>query len=641
MANVLRQNLFLFALFSIFIVGWLLQQVILFNCDVAWLTEASKRMLQGGTYFNDFFENNPPWILYFYLPIAIVNTYFSSDIIHILQIYVLIAASLSLFLSWVLLKKIFGPEDFLFVKIWMLGLAFVFLILPSYEFGQREHFLLMFLMPYLLMVVARLQGEKFRPAFAILVGVLASSVLLMKPYFLPTLLFIELYYSVNKRRFFAWWRPEIIVFLVMGTGYAALLLLRHTDYLFEVMPVALRWCHLSYYIPFQWLIKAPLFFYSVFAVFTYFFAYYYRFNYYLVTILSLALIGFLISYVSQRVILYYHYYPMLAVAFLLYGHFFITNVWRIKYSYLQIAMILFFCMIFIQEVVSDISPYVFSLRNLPVISFLFFLSPLFFLLTQSKSILQFTMRFLIILLMSFIYSYFFITKKIIWNIDLLTIFILSIVLVYGCMSDVSFARKKMNMIYCGYAMLMMMPVIFFVTVIDQDTIVKRANLQPIISVIEKEAPSESIYFLSTHLWLIYPTTTYAKSESASRFAFFWFLGGMVKSQYLSPSLKKELGITDKKNIVRMISEDIQTKKPKLIFVDVSQHKSGFYFYKKMNDQYVENEMPFNFINYFSTENAFREALASYRYLTTIIEPDRINNYYLFKNPYQLDVYERI
>ena len=379
----------------------------------------------------------------------------------------------------------------------------------------------------------------------------------------------------------------------------------------------------------------------MFAFFTYFFAWYSRENYYLVTILSLALVGFLISYVSQFVILYYHFYPALAVAFLLYGNFFITNVYRIKNSNLKIAVIFFFYLIFLEQIISDIAPYVFVIRNLPVIALFFFLAPLFLLLTQSRSALQFTIRFFIILLMGLIYGYFFMIKKIMWNISSLTILILSLVMVYGFMTQGSWSRKKMNLIYCGCAMLMIMPVVFFVLVIDQDTIQKREKLQPIVSLIEKEAPAESVYFLSTHLWLIYPAVTYAETKSASRFAFFWFLGGIVKSAYLSNPLQKQLGSTDKTNILRMISEDIQTKKPKLIFVDVSQHKSGFYLYKKIKAHYEEDEIPFNFIDYFSTENAFKEVWQSYRYLTTVIEPDLNTNYYLFKRLYQLDVYERI
>ena len=57
MIPYVKKNLFPVGLFSIFIGGWLIQQAILFNCDVAWLSEASKRMLHGGTYLNDFFEN--------------------------------------------------------------------------------------------------------------------------------------------------------------------------------------------------------------------------------------------------------------------------------------------------------------------------------------------------------------------------------------------------------------------------------------------------------------------------------------------------------------------------------------------------------------------------------------------------------
>src|SRR3990167_10746289 len=88
--------------FSLIIVGiyfsaWMIQAHLLLNWDVSWLMLETGRLLRGGKYVTDFFEINPPLILYLYIPPVILNKIFSINIILALRLYIFFLTSGSLY----------------------------------------------------------------------------------------------------------------------------------------------------------------------------------------------------------------------------------------------------------------------------------------------------------------------------------------------------------------------------------------------------------------------------------------------------------------------------------------------------------------------------------------------------------------
>ncbi len=80
--SVEMQRLLLILLMaSIFLFAWKLQSALFLNYDVSWLMHASERLLAGGTYSRDFFETNPPLILYLYLPPVIFSKIFAFNLV--------------------------------------------------------------------------------------------------------------------------------------------------------------------------------------------------------------------------------------------------------------------------------------------------------------------------------------------------------------------------------------------------------------------------------------------------------------------------------------------------------------------------------------------------------------------------------
>ena len=307
---------FYLLLIVIFVVSGFIQQHIMFNRDVSWLLEASNRLFLGGNYLQDFYENNPPWVLYFYLPPVLLNHFTAMHLFSAFQIYVFILVGISLVLSEQFLAKIF-VEDKTLAQVFLVTLAFIFLFIPSHEFGQRDHLLLVCAFPYFLLMVGRLEDWAIKSKLAITIGMFAGSVFLLKPFFIPMWLLLEGALLFKRRRISSVIRPETLAILFLGLLYFILILARHLDYIREIMPFAYQWCRWGDREPWIVLLKSPLVFFSMLVFFYAALLFHYQYKT-LLLVLMLVLLGALISYFSQQTSWYYHRYPAIALAILLY-----------------------------------------------------------------------------------------------------------------------------------------------------------------------------------------------------------------------------------------------------------------------------------------------------------------------------------
>ncbi len=311
--------------------GWI-QSSLFLNTDVSWLLEASKRMLLGGNYTNDFFENNPPWILYFYSPAVMCANLLSISLIISVRAYVFLLSAISLGLSYLLLKKILSKSNDNLILLLLLGQAFVYLILPMADFGQRENLFFILIMPYFFMMAARIDGLRISPLLAFIIGLLAGSGLMIKPYFLMTLFLVEGYYFIagpkpvfaraakkrlRSKLLYCLIRPELFSIVLLLVTYLALLFTRHTDYLTQVMPFALRWCYLGTRRPWGVVIGNMLTLSCFFPFFFYMATRKINPYIHLTHVLLFGLLGFLCSYLIQQEDWYYHILPAISGSMLI------------------------------------------------------------------------------------------------------------------------------------------------------------------------------------------------------------------------------------------------------------------------------------------------------------------------------------
>lgn len=547
-----------------------LQSTLFPSVDVSWLMEASRRMLAGGTYANDYFENNPPWILYFYAPVILFSKLLSINIILSARIYFYILACISLWVSYVIIKKIVLSKNDFTGTLLIALLAFVFLIFPLSDLGQREHLLLVLTTPYFLMMALRLQGKNLNPYLVIFVGTLAGSVFILKPYFLIPLFFAEVYYIIQKRNFFACVRLEIAPILFLLLIYTFIVLFRHPDYLTLVIPFSLRVCYVGSSRPIAVLATNP--FVSIcFLTFLLFIATY-EINRYkqLTQMMLLATTGFLFSYFTQRVDYSYRIYPACSMAICLSAllfYFYATSL-NTK-NYVHIAMVFFIAIIIMYSLPSCYNSMVFN----PVI--LYFSS--FVLLVSMGS----------------------------------------------CLYVKTSIKKTGYYIFFGILIILFFYVPIYISYIHYRI---SQQLQPIyyslVNYINEHAADSSIYFFSTNLSNSYPILYYTNnSTSASRFSGFWMLSGLIKNSYLNSDLiQNKQQISDEHFLMKMVTDDINKKKPQLIFVDTLENKPMLFYDQKIGLlSYKKKYITFDFLTYFKKHTEFNAIFKQYKYKTTIHE----------------------
>ena len=608
----LNQYAFLCIFIFIFIIAWFFQSTLLINTDASWLLEASKRMLSGGNYTNDFFENNPPWILYFYAPPVLFAKLLSINIILSFRMYVFLLATLSIVLSYFLLERVFLKSDLFLAKLLLVMLTTLFILFSSADFGQREHLLFILIMPYFFMMVLRLQAQRIAYFPAFMIGLLAGSVLMLKPYFLMSLLLVEGYYLLGRRQKSNYHliRPEVFAILFLLLTYLIILFVRHADYLNLVMPFALRWCYLGSRR--SWanvLINIPVV--SCFlSFFFYMFTYEMNRYKYLTNILMLGLVGFIFSYLIQQVDYFYHILPALSLSIiinLLLFSIYITTPNK-NYTPVFVGLFILFILVFIDNMKILVA---FDIMLKPLFSY-YFLTGVFvsILYLASPQLRCNTRSKLMILFLPPCISYLFYwltTPWFYWSIAHLITTCFVLILSFSLLIPGSLKNKSHFMLISMLGILIFfMP--FYYAFFRYDAFKEqKKDVQNMIAFINTNAPNQSIYFFTTNIAHAFPVISYTQNtHSASRFSFFWALAGLLKQSSLpmDDTLKNQL-FKDKYLLVNMVADDLRLKKPMLVFVDDLTQKSGL------------GVMPFDYLSYFADNEPFNTIWRDYRYLTTI------------------------
>lgn len=186
--------------------------------DVAWLVTVSERMLDGQHLYSEIFETNPPMAgLLYMLPVLLGRLFgVSPDPLITVQTvgFALLCTGLAsqLVTRYRLLSR---PEMFLPVA-FLLGAAGW-----GIEFGQREQYALLAVLPVLVAIAARLQGARLGWALVLLLALLGGFSAAIKPHFVLPLLVPAVaaaFYSRSLRPIFA---PELVLSAVVFVGFWA------------------------------------------------------------------------------------------------------------------------------------------------------------------------------------------------------------------------------------------------------------------------------------------------------------------------------------------------------------------------------------------------------------------------------------
>lgn len=206
------------------------------NHDSAWYLIATQRWLHGARLYRDIMEVNPPLAFYLTAPAVWLADHTPISSMHAFFLLVCVLAFVSLAWARRLLCGSTSPRR----RNIMTMAAFVgLLIVPAASFGEREHLMVVFSLPYIF-------ASAFKPDITrierTLLAAYAFLGLALKPYFLLLSLSIGLYEAIRTRRLRAALTIEHLVIALGCVGYLVVIALCYPAYLTLVVPMA----HLVY-----------------------------------------------------------------------------------------------------------------------------------------------------------------------------------------------------------------------------------------------------------------------------------------------------------------------------------------------------------------------------------------------------------
>lgn len=222
------------ALAAIALAAWALQSIGPLNHDVAWILTGSGWILDGASLGADIIDPNPPlpwWLAA--VPLGLgrlagvgpAPAFIAFTIIACIAGLLLMRAALARSGS-----PLAGSNGF------QLFAAAAILLAPGYDFGQREHYLLIASLPWLAAADAAARGRRLPGWIAAGIGLFSAIGFCLKPYFLIVPIAAELWVAWRTRRIAI--RPEALALAGFGLFYLAAVFLWAPDYLSHALPDA-------------------------------------------------------------------------------------------------------------------------------------------------------------------------------------------------------------------------------------------------------------------------------------------------------------------------------------------------------------------------------------------------------------------
>jgi hypothetical protein len=220
----------------ILLIGMYLQLNTYPNHDVAWILWGTQRMLHGARFGIDIVEPNPPLAWYLAMPSTMLAELVRVPLDQPFRLFVAIAAALS---SLAFARIGAEPDEWVRQSSLAAAAAAILVLLPGREFAQREHLLLVAMLPYLALTSRRLASREFvRGRWAFFLGTAAGIGFALKPYFLAVPIIVEAIVQLTAPRRPRLLRAENLGIAAVGIAYAAVLLLFERPYFEFAVPLA-------------------------------------------------------------------------------------------------------------------------------------------------------------------------------------------------------------------------------------------------------------------------------------------------------------------------------------------------------------------------------------------------------------------
>ena len=206
------------------------------NHDVSWLIQCAVRMLNGAVLYRDIIEVNPPLIILLIIAPIWLAEMLGLDPTTAFHVFCIIIGAASLALcnrvdSGGLFERMPRTR-----ALFYLLLAFFYFVYSIPHFGQREHLMIMLVMPYLVLAAERRGQRHVGAKLAVTIGLFAGIGLALKPFFLILWLAIEIYLALSAGSARRVLRVENLAIVLVQFAYALIIFLFFFAYVEEVVP---------------------------------------------------------------------------------------------------------------------------------------------------------------------------------------------------------------------------------------------------------------------------------------------------------------------------------------------------------------------------------------------------------------------
>ena len=194
--------------------------------DVGWYLYGAERLIHGATLYRDVVDLNPPLIYFINLPPVWLATFLGVPATAVYKGFIFLLICVALILCQLILRRLNHAwheeaKSFTFIMI-----AFLLILLAAgnfgykgTSFGQREHIMMILVIPYLLASIARAEGIESSNAIKVLIGLFAGIGIAIKPHFVLVWLMTEGYLFAVCRNRHTWKSPESIIILSILISY--------------------------------------------------------------------------------------------------------------------------------------------------------------------------------------------------------------------------------------------------------------------------------------------------------------------------------------------------------------------------------------------------------------------------------------
>ncbi|WP_244521481.1 hypothetical protein [Bradyrhizobium sp. DOA9] len=219
---------------ALLLAALLVQIPVVLNPDLACLLTEGEQVLAGRKPGVDLLELNPPLSVYLYMPASMLArmTGIAPEVIVIILILVEIAGALLLIDRAAAAARLGAEERIVATCLF----AFLFALLPSGVFGQREHIAVIALTPFVAVTAIRWRGLSPGPA-AVLAGLGAGLAMSIKPHLALVVGLPVVLAALRQRSLRPLLSPEAMAATAVVIGYGAVLVIVFPAYLFDYAPM--------------------------------------------------------------------------------------------------------------------------------------------------------------------------------------------------------------------------------------------------------------------------------------------------------------------------------------------------------------------------------------------------------------------